>query len=55
MAVDTGMWLTHCAGRVRSRFKRGGIIDDQCRACPHQTSLIAGTMFQGTKLHCAPG
>lgn len=39
-----------CAGRVRSRFKRGGIIYYQCSACRHQTSLIAGTMFQGTKL-----
>ncbi|UIE42369.1 hypothetical protein FICKIIDM_01473 [Xanthomonas citri pv. punicae] len=39
-----------CAGRARSRFKRGGAIYYQCSACRHQTSLIAGTMFQGTKL-----
>ncbi|WIX08340.1 IS1595 family transposase [Xanthomonas oryzae] len=39
-----------CAGRARSRFKRGGAIYSQCSACRHQTSLIAGTMFQGTKL-----
>ncbi len=39
-----------CAGRARSRFKRGGVIYYQCSACRHQTSLIAGTMFQGTKL-----
>ncbi|MBZ3932500.1 hypothetical protein Xmer_12035 [Xanthomonas campestris pv. merremiae] len=35
---------------MRSRFKRGGIIYYQCSACRHQTSLITGTMFQGTKL-----
>lgn len=31
-------------------MKRGGTIHSQCSACRHQTSLIAGTMFQGTKL-----
>ncbi|MCF8791122.1 transposase, partial [Xanthomonas campestris] len=39
-----------CAGRVRSRFKRGAAIYYQCSACRHQTSLMAGTMFEGTKL-----
>ncbi|PPU98537.1 transposase, partial [Xanthomonas hyacinthi] len=39
-----------CAGRARSRFKRSAAIYDQCSACRHQTSLIAGTMFAGTKL-----
>lgn len=39
-----------CAGRARSRFKRGATVYYQCRACRHQTSLIAGTMFEGTKL-----
>lgn len=35
---------THCVlrGMSRKRF--------QCNACHHQTSLIAGTLFQGTKL-----
>lgn len=39
-----------CAGRARSRFKRGAAIYSQCCACRHQTSLIAGTMFAGAKL-----
>ncbi|AOY65968.1 IS1595-like element IS1595 family transposase [Xanthomonas euvesicatoria pv. euvesicatoria] len=39
-----------CAGRVRSRFKRRAAIYYQCSACRHQTSLMAGTMFEGTKL-----
>ena len=35
---------THCVlrGRARKTF--------QCNACHHQTSLIAGTLFEGTKL-----
>lgn len=39
-----------CAGRARSRFKRGGVIYYPCSTCRHQTSRIAGTMFQGTQL-----
>lgn len=39
-----------CAGRARSRFKRGQTIYYQCRACRHQTTLTAGTLFEGTKL-----
>ncbi|PWH26022.1 IS1595 family transposase, partial [Xanthomonas euvesicatoria] len=45
-----GFRCPRCAGRERSRFKRGGVIYYQCSACRHQTSLISGTMFQGTKL-----
>ncbi|PPU14654.1 transposase, partial [Xanthomonas arboricola] len=45
-----GFRCPSCAGRARSRFKRGGAIYSQCSVCRHQTSLIAGTMFQGTKL-----
>ncbi len=45
-----GLRCPSCAGRARSRFKRGGAIYYQCSACRHQASLIAGTMFQGTKL-----
>lgn len=35
---------THCVVRTSSRPLF------QCNACRHQTSLIAGTVFQGTKL-----
>jgi len=34
----------HCVLRVRARKTF------QCNACHHQTSLIAGTLFEGTKL-----
>lgn len=39
-----------CTGRARSRFRRGTTVYYQCRACRHQTTLTAGTMFEGTKL-----
>ena len=39
-----------CDGHARSRFKRAGTIYYQCRACRHQTTLTAGTLFEGTKL-----
>lgn len=39
-----------CAGRARSRFRRGDAIYYQCRACRHQTTLTAGTLLEGTKL-----
>lgn len=39
-----------CAGRARSRFKRGAAVYYQCRGCRHQTTLTAGTLFAGTKL-----
>lgn len=39
-----------CDGRARSRFKRATTDYFQCRACRHQTTLIAGTLFEGTKL-----
>jgi len=39
-----------CGGAARSVFERGGMRYWQCAACPHQTSLISGTIFQGTKL-----
>ncbi len=39
-----------CAGRARSRFRRGAAMYYQCRACRHQTTLTAGTLFEGTKL-----
>lgn len=39
-----------CHERRRSRFRRGAQIYYQCRACRHQTTLLSGTLFQGTKL-----
>lgn len=39
-----------CAGRARSRFRRGTTVYYQCRACRHQTTLRAGTMFHASKL-----
>ncbi len=39
-----------CAGRARSRFRRGGQVYHQCRACRHQTTLLSGTLFEATKL-----
>ena len=39
-----------CGDRRRSSFRRGGHIYYQCRACQHQTTLIAGTLFASTKL-----
>ena len=39
-----------CAGRARSRFKRGATVYYQCRGCRHQTSLTAGPLLAGTKL-----
>jgi transposase-like protein len=39
-----------CAGRARSRFRRGAQVYYQCRACRHQTTLRAGTLFAHSKL-----
>ena len=39
-----------CAHRGRSRFRREGRVYYQCRACRHQTTLVSGTLFEGTKL-----
>jgi transposase-like protein len=39
-----------CQGRARSRFRREGRVYYQCRACRHQTTLVSGTIFQGTRL-----
>ncbi|KLD73762.1 transposase, partial [Xanthomonas hyacinthi DSM 19077] len=45
-----GFRCPSCAGRARSRFKHSVAIYHQCCACRHQTTLMAGTMFEGTKL-----
>ncbi|MHB8447327.1 MAG: IS1595 family transposase [Rudaea sp.] len=39
-----------CGDRRRSRFARGRQVYYQCRACRHQTTLAAGTVFAATKL-----
>ena len=39
-----------CHERRRSRFRRGAQIYSQCRASQDQTTLLSGTIFQGTKL-----
>lgn len=39
-----------CQGRPHCRFRREGQIYYQCRACRHQTTLLAGTLFAATKL-----
>lgn len=54
-ALQTARWpygfvCPKCGGVARSRFVRGGLPYWQCGACPHQTSLISGTIFEATKL-----
>ena len=39
-----------CGGQARSTFRRDGRLYWQCADCPHQTSLISGTIFQASKL-----
>jgi transposase-like protein len=39
-----------CAHTGHSVFKAGSHKTFQCQACRHQTSLIAGTVFQSTRL-----
>lgn len=39
-----------CGDRRRSTFRRDQQIYYQCRACQHQTTLIAGTLLAATKL-----
>jgi ribosomal protein L37AE/L43A len=45
-----GFVCPKCGGAARTRFVRGGLAYWQCAACPHQTSLISGTMFESSKL-----
>ncbi|WP_449424273.1 transposase, partial [Rhodanobacter lindaniclasticus] len=45
-----GFRCPKCASRPRSRFRRAGRVYYQCRACRHQTTLISGTVFEGSKL-----
>ena len=45
-----GFCCAGCGDRQASVFRRGNLPYWQCRACRKQTSLTAGTMFQGTRL-----
>ena len=39
-----------CGGAATPRFVRGGLRYRQCGTCRHQTSLLAGTVFEASKL-----
>lgn len=45
-----GFVCPRCAGTAHSRFQRGSETLWQCRACRHQTSLLADTVFAYTRL-----
>ena len=46
----TGFRCPRCAGEAHYVLRDGMRKVFQCHACRHQASLIAGTVFQGTKL-----
>jgi len=53
--VEKSRWpncfVCPCCGNVNcNEFLLGSFKMFQCKACRHQTSLIAGTLFQSTKL-----
>lgn len=55
VALERARWpdgfFCPCCGQAAHCVLRGGTHKVfQCNACRHQTSLIAGTIFQGTKL-----
>ena len=45
-----GFVCPRCTCTEHSEFRVGTLKVFQCCACRHQTSLIAGTLFQSTKL-----
>ena len=45
-----GFVCPKCGGEARTQFVRGGLPYWQCGVCPHQTSLISGTLFEASKL-----
>jgi hypothetical protein len=45
-----GFRCPRCQGAAHCVLRGGTLKVFQCDACRHQTSLIAGTVFQGTKL-----
>ncbi|MBU2732460.1 transposase, partial [Acidithiobacillus ferridurans] len=54
-ALESARWpvgfhCPQCGGTQHSVLKSGSRKTFQCSYCRHQTSLIAGTLFQGTRL-----
>ena len=49
----TGFVCPACGGAARTRFERAGLAYWQCGGCAHQCSLIAGTIFESSKLPLA--
>lgn len=45
-----GFVCPRCGGAARTSFERGGLRYWQCGSCAHQCSLIAGTIFEASKL-----
>ncbi len=45
-----GFVCPKCGSAALSSFVRGGLPYWQCGACPHQTSLISGTVFEASKV-----
>jgi ribosomal protein L37AE/L43A len=45
-----GFVCPSCGGPARTSFVRGGLRYWQCARCAHQCSLIAGTIFESSKL-----
>ncbi len=45
-----GFRCPECSSSAHSTFKRDGQVYYQCTDCRHQTTLLAGTMFEATKL-----
>ena len=45
-----GFCCPRCQARTASQFRRGGLLTWQCSHCPHQTSLISGTMMEHSRL-----
>ena len=49
-SLAQGFVCPRCESREASRFVRGTLPYWQCALCRHQTSLVAGTVFEATKL-----
>jgi ribosomal protein L37AE/L43A len=54
-ALEAARWpagfvCPSCGGSARTRFERSGLPYWQCGSCAYQCSLIAGTMFEASKL-----
>jgi ribosomal protein L37AE/L43A len=54
-ALEAARWpagfvCPSCGGSARTRYERAGLPYWQCGGCAYQCSLIAGTMFEASKL-----